>query len=387
VKKKLTLLLFVALFVCGDATAQVPGPSFLNLTPSARSWGMGRAGAAVVDPYISFFNPGGSAIYANGARLTLAGNSQDWLKRFYESSNFSNSVAIIGFPLISRDSSWATLNFAVSYLRMHIEGAGFTDSSNPPVDNRFELRDLIDSYTGALALGRGLSIGVGGSIKSYSEWQYIGGFGGATAISGVARDIGVFLRVPVIAARSEYPLARMRYDFEGFQPELWVIASYGWANFGNKGKAPWDYFYRPLPRVNRFGRTVIAGLTYHDAQCVQVLLTRDDEIKKTGGGESRREGWEVSVLGIVQFRQGSYPTGGSDPDTETSGESYRLSGLWQWLDIIAGRKDKSIVPTAIRGLDVVFQRARIKESSNSFLGGTDLWEFAATVDFASVLGK
>lgn len=358
--------------------------SFLKMTPSARAYGMGRAGGAVLDPYVGFFNPGGLGVYAGGGKLTLARNSQDWLSKYFDDSNFGNSVVVAGAPLIDPDSSWLRLSVALSYMRTQYSIEDIFQFTNPPVDESFGLRDAIDSYGAALAVGKGFCFGLGGSIKSFDERQTGEYYLSTFHASGVARDVGVFIQLPIIAARSQFPLSRMRYDFAGFQPEVWVLASYAWANFGKDVIGEGDHYARPLPRINRFGRTVTAGLNYHDAQCVQVLFTRDDEISKTGGGEDRHQGWEISFLGIVQLREGSYPYDGSFSNTETSGESYRLSGLWTWIDIVMGREERSAIPSFVRRLDAVFQRARITEEPHVILSGNDFWEFGVTLDLASV---
>lgn len=388
VDRTLRLIIVFLLVFSAHAAAQdkvgTTAASFLKQTPSARAWGLGRAGSAILDPYVGFYNPGGLGIYANGARLTLARNSQDWLADYVDASNFGNSVAVAGIPLNDPDSSWLRLNVALSYMRTRYRIETILHFTNPPEDNLFVLCQNIDSYGAALALGQGLSVGVGGSIRSFDERQSGDYSFGSYGASGVARDLGIFLQIPIIAARTQYPLARMHYDFAGFQPEVWVLTSYAWANFGKDVTLSGGHYEYPLPRINRFGRTVIAGIRYHGAHCVQALFTRDDEISKTGGGEDRREGWEVSFFGIVQMREGQYPYDGSYTNTETSGESYHLAGVWPWLDIIMDREDRSAIPSFVRRLDMVFQRARIKEEPHVIQSGNDLWEFGVTLDLASV---
>jgi hypothetical protein len=219
----------------------------------------------------------------------------------------------------------------------------------------------------AVAAEHGVAIGAG--FTSKYAWNSVSEEGESGHDIGVYVDVPIFRTLALMQETSGVP------RLGPFAPEVSATVAYTWAN-RNK-------YERGLPTLDLFGRSVTAELQHNGAMVVGIMLTRDD-LDDKWDRVTRRQGWELDMLGIVQIRRGSYWTGSRDNRTTTSGGSFYLHGLVEWIGILANQK-MSDLPWYVRSIDAVYHTASWESESIDFLGESKAEEFGVYLDIGSLL--
>ncbi len=350
------------------------GLPFLNLPPNVRSMGMGRAGAAVEDPFVSFFNPGGLGVYA-GRGVVGAHHSS-----LYDGF-ITNTLIHGGLPACpARQSRWPAVSLAFAFQRSVSEnetvGSSYSDTE------KLVWRDRTNNFTLAAALEKGAVVGVGGTLKSYRH-QYDEPPVSSKS-SATAHDAGVFIKVPVLAFLREIGVRKEPLRVGSIDPELVVITSYAWATRGGDIVSSDPDLSVSLPGVDRFGRSIALILGHQGACVARFLITRDDEMNERAPDE-RRQGWECDILGVAQIRRGRFWTGPQADESKTTGWSVHAQGILDWLGVLSPRWTDAHLPWYVSNFDFIYQRASYKHDAPS--ASFDAFkEFGAALDIRPLFG-
>lgn len=378
--KRILLLLLTALVLTGaPASAQdkvgTTGALFLTLPSSARQWGLGGAGAAIVDPFVAHFNPGGLGVYALTCPVGIARNSQDWAPHFLYDSDVmttANTLILTGFPITRPGGpSWPRVWAAIAFHRYSLNTQRMFYSYSGSINRRTTERS--DGWTLALGIEKGIEVGVGGAAKFIMESSSDDARDtlAESRESTLGWDCGVFVRVPVQQILTEWRVLERPLQLGPFTPEIAITGSYAWAN--RRGELDNE----PLPRLARFGRTIEVRLDYRDLPVIVWLATRDDVTSKLDRPEERHEGWEVDVFGVVRFQKGDEP--GSN-GFESHGMSVHPMGCMRWVADLEGDRPQSGLPWWITNFDIFYRFAKIDDAGDPLLEGTEFKEFGFTLN-------
>jgi hypothetical protein len=364
-----------------NASAQdkvgVVGSSFLNSPPSARSWGMGRTGAAIEDPFTGFLNPGGLAVYAGSGS---AGLYRSDLQHGY----LTNTIVFAGVPILTREQSqWPALSLAFAYQRSSLEESyPYTTYEHPyGSGDEHTLTNRSNNFTASVCLEKTVALGIGGTVKSFTG-KYEGTQDNTVSESGTAYDLGVFTKVPLLAILDDVGFRGFQPKDGAIRPEIELVTSYAWVSRGDPIESSDHSSDLPLPQVDRFGRAVAVVLQHRDARVARFILTRDDEIFHSI--EERRQGWELDLLGVFQLRHGSYWVGRSSNKSETEGWSVHLRGLLDWLNVSDRKNTDSQVPWYVRGLDVSYETVGSLSGDDTF---PDFQGFGVMLDLSPLFDQ
>ncbi len=358
-------LLLIAGFPLPSAAAPLP---IMTASPSVRAVGLGYAGGAITDPFVSFLNPGGLGVYALSARCGVAHSSNDGSFNRVDNTTFLT----LGMPLWDFDGNGryprVAAGFAYHRRRAGVKDVLLTDGTTQ------SFIDRLTEYSLGAAVEYGAAIGAGMTWKN--------AYNSVSETSVDCHDVGVYVEVPILRTLTRTGVLDRIPELNVFTPEITTTVSYTWAN--RAGDAQNSICCAEVPRNKLFARSAVAGLRYHDARVAAFLLTRDDRLDELADQEARRQGWELDLLGIVQVRGGSHWTGSQDNKTTTSGLSLYLHGLTQWIDILRTRAGHPDLPWYVRGLDLTYHTASWR---SSLIGKSTADEFGFYFDVGALLDR
>lgn len=357
--------------------------SFLRSAPSARSWAMGQAGAAVLDPFVGYFNPGGLGVYGLKHPVGVVRSHSDWIPLGNIDIDYTNSLAFVSAP-VSRlfGSAGPALSAVLAYHRQVFDVRGIIETTGDgmPDSIAFRVYDRSNNFTASLAFQHGIRVGVGQTMSHIKVSQMFsgtqtGGFNQEGTTTGWS--YGVFAQLPLLEALSELKIVEDPIAFGPLTPEVTVTASYGWAN--RRGEITYVNISgpHPLPRLDRFGRAIELRLIYRDAPVIAWLATRDDVISKLSDNVDRHEGWEIELLGIVRLQKGDVP---GPHGMETHGLSIHSGGVLRWITVLTEDRPGFRLPWYIANLDIFYRTAEVEEGSESLLASADFNEFGFTLN-------
>lgn len=307
---------------------------------SVRARGMGGAGGAIPDPSVGTFNPGGLGVYALEGHASLYRTDQD----LFPGIDTEHSATVVGagmpIPGTGRGSIFPRVALALGYARIR-GGVRNVEHSDGTVHNYI---DRVDS--------RSLSLGMEWGIQFGAGLTWLDAHNSSLNTDADALDVGLFVRVPGLAALQKWGLTDERPRIGSFLPEIAVAASQMWA-----GKGEYEIGAEPLPRDNLFARSVEVYLERDDLTVMRVTLSRDDRTDRIRNRDSRYEGWEADFGGILQLRGGRFAPASSNQDNTTSGLSVHTRGVGRLLTVLLQDRSGSLWLRAARNVDVYYHRA------------------------------
>lgn len=262
------LLVFIFIFVSlqdsdfAQGEAAVP---FLLLQPSPSLSAMGQTGTALPtkDPFGFVWNPAqlGYTSQHNNLSFIFYPSDIDWLPvfnlglkirglAFNAGYNFKD---LIGFPL--------SLGFGYSKTELNF---GQFVSTMDPVSDVFEPKDYYNAYSIGLGVDYFVHFNVGYTIKSITSTLSDTPAGEEQTIAkaeATVTDFGILLTVPVLHLIDENVRIGVK-DKNVLKPDVNFSLGYSKSNIGD------DLYYidpaqaDPLPRIDRLGYGITAGLDY-----------------------------------------------------------------------------------------------------------------------------
>lgn len=340
--------------------------------PTARSWGMGFAGAALVDEIAAPDNPGSLGIWALSHDALFGSNwsrspAVTYGETSYELSNFYQSIGMRWTP--SADASSETLSLGMLYHRGHARwgphvALSFFDDGNNSAEELITDSHTVQDWAIGAAIDFGIEIGVGGQwsrteseirdwpvpIGDYSPWAgdrgaWEGSFG--LIANGHASDL--FQRL--LHRDSILRLGSFTFD---------MSASYGGG--GNSGARGWaadgTMLFRGLP--------LASFASAHD---------RDDDISLSG--------WEINLMGAFSYRWGDRrweanvleddgAHGRTGLQWSTHGYAFHTQGLSRWAQQTLKPGRSSLFRWVMENCDVYYEVAGFDKGADSPRGLRDV---------------
>lgn len=342
----------------GQARAQ-----FLDISPGARSTGMGEAFVALVDPASAHINPGAMGVFALDHVASYGRSSADWLPHWDLNLEMVYSHYFVGYNL-KRSVSGLPYELAVGldYHRQlffdpgdspwtdeegNIIGTGSSWEKNDAIGASFGFRYVVEA-----------GIGVSFNNISYNFPTYAGGESWAQG-----RDWGWLVRLPLNEAINR--IWDFNIDNHTGPVHLNFTPSLGYSRNNVLNYRPLLASRDDLREISRNGYALDLTADLDSLRLFQFIYAREAAEHKIYWGSgvisSDGLGYEINLLDTYQYRWGHY----GEPDyyvvsRKTSGYTLQTRGLNRLVYQMFLRKEfpeNTLLGIMVKNLNLKYTRS------------------------------
>lgn len=310
--RSLLLGLLLTESVIAQAKVGTTGASFLEMSPSVRSNGMGELGVALADNESFFFNPA-SLGFVDDHRISLAGYP---VSASFDVDELSfRSYSLMGHLLRGNyfDENPVALSFALQRISLTAEDLveqTYQQGTFEGTGSMYSAKDRAYSVSVGASYLSFVQVGVGSTVRWVSE-----DFHDYDA-DGVAFDFGAMLRAPLSGTLNDVP-----------NPEDFQAAVTAGAALSNVGPdlTLLDKKY-PLPRTRRIG--LAAEMSFYE---FSVIASAEDQTETVVDDSRTMVGLELGYDSAVWGRIGHVGSSDYVGGYTTFGGTVSLRGLLNML--------------------------------------------------------
>ncbi len=343
----------------------IGGGEHLRVVNSPKGSAMGQCAANLVDAQSALYNPGAYGVFLLNKTFHLSfpnktdyfpysDNSQIYLKTF----SLGAGISLKKISKSSRKGDFdIALGFAYSRIRLDIgevTRTGFDIIVIGAIEGTGEtiaIYDNTDCYTIGLGIKYFANVGAGITFKRLTE------FIGEVAAKANMHDIGIYFEIPIFDILSDKPESQKKINFD-----LTPSFAYVKANIG-KITYPANASSQYLPKMSRVGFSVYAAANSGKMRLISVRWINETEKGLwVYSDESKKNGYEVGVLGIFYYRWGNAKNDIAGIDQDTWGYGIELRGLLYWGKTCGLRIPKGFAGKILNNIDFSFEFAKFPDN-------------------------